>query len=430
MLFNSTEFLVFLFIVMTLYFSLNKLRLVSVGKFLLVGCSLVFYSWFDISNLPIIVVSILVNYVISHRILQTKNKLYLLAGIVFNIFLLGYYKYFDFLVVNTNDLFGTGFEIHNIALPLAISFFTLQQIAYLIDIYEGLLKKQSFIDYVLFVSFFPQLIIGPIVHHSEMMPQFKKLRTKLFSLNNVSVGILLFAIGFMKKILIADNIAPDVNFFFDEAQALTLIEAWQASLGFTFQLYFDFSGYTDMALGIALMLNIKLPINFNSPLKAVSIIDFWLRWHITLTNFLTTYIYTPILYSFKKLDFKKSLIAVFITFVLCGIWHGAGWTYIVFGVLHASILMLNHVWRRYKLPMNKLLGWFLTFNFVNITFTIFRAKDMDEAWKILSAMFDYSDLGHFSFTHFIFSILIAALIAFTFKNSGEISKKFLIFLKS
>ncbi|HGZ69965.1 MAG TPA: MBOAT family protein, partial [Nitratifractor sp.] len=301
MLFNSYEFIFFFLpIVYFVYFYLNKKHLVEASKAFMVFASLFFYSWWNISYLPLILVSMLFNYTLGRELstprhLQKISKKALLAfGVTMNLLLLGYFKYMDFFIANINRFTGTHIELLHLALPLAISFYTFQQIAYLVDSYRGETKEYDFLNYAVFVTFFPQLIAGPIVHHSEMMPQFAKLRNKVVNLRNVALGLFIFFMGLFKKVVIADTFATWATQGFDVAKELNMLEAWSASLSYTFQLYFDFSGYTDMAIGLGLLFNIKLPTNFLSPYKATSIQDFWRRWHITLSRFLKDYIYIPL----------------------------------------------------------------------------------------------------------------------------------------
>ena len=393
MLFNSYEFIfIFLPVTFLVYFYLSKKRLTIACKGWLVFSSVFFYGWWNIIYLPLILISVIFNFLIASlmqkqiRNKYLSNKSLLKAGLFFNIGLLAYFKYADFFISNLNWLADTNLVSLNLVLPLAISFFTLQQIAFLVDSYEGLAKEKNFLDYAVFVTFFPQLIAGPIVHHKEMMPQFENIRNKVKNYKNISLGLLIFSIGLFKKVVIADTFAVWATNGFDVATTLNLFEAWVTSLSYTFQLYFDFSGYTDMAIGAALLFNIRLPINFNSPLKATDIIDFWQRWHITLTNFITTYIYTPIIRSFNKFNFHKAMIATLVTFLIAGLWHGASWMFVIFGGLHGLALVVNNYWRKTKIKMNKILAWFITFNFFNITLIFFRAKEFEDAFKVLSGM--------------------------------------------
>ena len=420
MLFNSYEF-IFAFVPISffIYFYLNHKRLNILAKGWLVIASLFFYSWWNIAYLPLILISVLFNYLIASYMLTSKKlnnkyfskKILLQIGLLFNIGLLAYFKYADFFISNTNILVNTDIPLLYLTLPLAISFFTLQQIAFLVDSYEGLAKEKNFLDYTIFVTFFPQLIAGPIVHHKEMMPQFKSNKNKLKNYNNIAMGLFIFSIGLFKKVVIADTFAIWATSGFDTAASLNLLEAWFTSLSYTFQLYFDFSGYTDMAIGAALLFNIKLPVNFNSPYRATGIIDFWKRWHITLSNFITVYIYTPLVRSFDQLTFHKAMIATFLTFLIAGLWHGASWMFVIFGGLHGIALVVNNYWKKTKIKMNKVLAWFITFNFINITMVFFRAKEFDDATKVLRSMFSLDNIE--------LPILLADLIPFLSKYGVE-----------
>lgn len=398
MLFNSYEFIfAFLPITFFVYFYLNHKKLTVASKGFLVFSSLFFYAWWNIVYLPIILTSMLFNYLIGVSLKESEigckkisKKVLVTFGIILNLLLLGYFKYMDFFIENFNFITGSSIELLNLALPLAISFFTFQQIAYLVDSYRQETKEYDFLTYSLFVTFFPQLIAGPIVHHSEMMPQFEKTKNKVKNYKNISLGIFIFSIGLFKKVVIADTFAIWATEGFDVASTLNFFEAWATSLSYTFQLYFDFSGYTDMAIGLALFFNIKLPINFNSPYKATNIQDFWRRWHITLSRFLKDYIYIP-LGGNKKGEFRifTNLLA---TFVIGGIWHGAGWTFIFWGILHGIALIIHRIWSKLNFKIWTWLSWIITFNFVNIAWVFFRAEEWDDAVKILSSMFDVSNI--------------------------------------
>ena len=451
MLFNSAIFIfIFLPITFFIYFYLNKLRLIEASKGFLVFSSLFFYSWWNIVYLPLILTSMLLNYLVGN-ILAKKNptkfsrKHILILGIIANLTLLGYFKYSDFFIENFNLLAGTKLGLLHLALPLAISFFTFQQIAYLVDSYREETKEYNFLNYALFVTFFPQLIAGPIVHHSEMMPQFSNLRNNYLHYRNILLGLFIFSIGLFKKVVIADTFAVWATAGFDGGATLNFLEAWTTSLSYTFQLYFDFSGYTDMAIGVALLFNIKLPINFNSPYKALDIQDFWRRWHITLSRFLKDYIYIP-LGGNRKGSFRTyaNLLA---TFILGGIWHGAGWTFVFWGFLHGMALIIHRFWKKFGFNMPKVLAWFITFNFINIAWVFFRAKEWSDALKVLEGMFDitnivipqklYEWLGFLdnygiSFdkvmtqtnhnSHYILVVVVGTFILIFSKNSMELSK--------
>jgi len=319
-----------------------------------------------------------------------SKKIILILGVVFNLSLLGYFKYTDFLIENINRAFDSNAELLQLALPLAISFFTFQQIAFLVDSYRQETKEYDFLNYAIFVTFFPQLIAGPIVHHKEMMPQFTNTRNKVKNYRNIAIGLFIFSIGLFKKVVIADTFAVWATQGFDVVTTLNLFEAWATSLSYTFQLYFDFSGYTDMAIGLALLFNIKLPINFNSPYKATNIQDFWRRWHMTLSRFLRDYVYIP-LGGNKKGKFRtyNNLMA---TFLIGGLWHGAGWTFVFWGFLHGLALMVQRFWSKLGFKLWTWLAWLITFNFVNIAWVFFRAKEWDDAVKVLGSMFNLNNV--------------------------------------
>ena len=396
MLFNSYEF-IFLFLPFTffIYFYLLSKRLMVGAKGFLVFSSLFFYSWWNIAYLPLILTSMLFNYTVGNSLnsnfkkIKIGKKTLLTLGIVANLSLLAYFKYSDFFLENLNLLLDSQIGLLHLALPLAISFFTFQQIAYLVDSYRNETNEYDFLNYALFVTFFPQLIAGPIVHHKEMMPQFASRWNAIKNYTNIATGLFIFSIGLFKKVVLADTFAIWATNGFDKAETLNIIEAWATSLSYTFQLYFDFSGYTDMAIGAALLFNIRLPINFNSPYKALNIQDFWRRWHITLSRFLKDYIYIP-LGGNRKGDFRtyNNLLA---TFLIGGIWHGAGWTFIFWGFLHGIALVFFHAYSKLNFRISKVLAWFITFNFINITWVFFRAKEFDDAIKVLHSMF-FGDL--------------------------------------
>jgi alginate O-acetyltransferase complex protein AlgI len=399
MLFNSYEFIfVFLPITFFVYFYLNHKRLTEASKGFLVCSSLFFYSWWNVAYLPIILASMTFNYVIGRSLNKTCNnkgkgfskKSILIFGVALNLSLLGYFKYADFFIENINIAFSVNAESLNLLLPLAISFFTFQQIAYLVDSYRQETKEYDFLNYALFVTFFPQLIAGPIVHHKEMMPQFAKTRNKVKNYRNIAMGLFIFSIGLFKKVVIADTFAVWATQGFDVATTLNLFEAWATSLSYTFQLYFDFSGYTDMAIGLALLFNIRLPVNFNSPYKATNIQDFWRRWHITLSRFLRDYVYIP--FGGNRKGGFRTYNNLMATFVIGGLWHGAGWTFVFWGFLHGLALIIQKLWEKLGFKLWTWLAWLITFNFVNIAWVFFRAKEWDDAVKVLDSMFSLDNL--------------------------------------
>jgi D-alanyl-lipoteichoic acid acyltransferase DltB (MBOAT superfamily) len=385
----------------------------------------------------------LFNYVIGNSLNSKKEenkksfskKSILIFGIAANLSLLGYFKYADFFIENFNIVAQTNINLFNLLLPLAISFFTFQQIAYLVDSYRQETKEYDFLNYALFVTFFPQLIAGPIVHHSEMMPQFANKWNAVKKYRNIALGLFIFSIGLFKKVVIADTFAVYSSAGFDTATTLNLFESWATSLSYTFQLYFDFSGYTDMAIGIALLFNIKLPINFNSPYKARNIQDFWRRWHITLSRFLRDYVYIPL--GGNKISSFRTYSNLLATFVIGGLWHGAGWTFVFWGFLHGMALVIHRAWSNLGFKMWTWLAWLITFNFVNIAWVFFRAKEWDDAIRILSSMFSLDNvvialsLENISGDLFTILWIIAGFIlVLFFKNTVEKAKELKINYKT
>jgi alginate O-acetyltransferase complex protein AlgI len=435
MLFNSYEFIfAFLPITFFIYFYLNYKRLTIASEVFLIVASLFFYSWWNIIYLPLILFSMSFNYAIGSSITQetkVSKKTLLIIGIITNVALLGYFKYYDFFIENVNFVFNTHIALLHLTLPLGISFFTFQQIAYLVDSYKGETKEYNFLNYALFVTFFPQLIAGPIVHHKEMMPQFSKLRNKVKNYKNIALGLFIFSIGLFKKAVIADSFAAFANKGFDKLDSLTFIEGWATSLAYTFQLYFDFSGYTDMAIGIALLFNIKLPKNFYSPYKAKSIQDFWRRWHITLSRFLKNYVYIPL--GGNRKGKVRTYINLMTTFLIGGIWHGAGWTFVFWGFLHGMALVIHRVWKKLGFKLWTWLAWLITFNFINITWVFFRAKNWNDGIKVLKGMFGFNGFGHLKLllslggdkidSMFILILFLAMPIVLRYKNSMQLLNK-------
>lgn len=388
MLFNSFTFIFFFFpvVLAVLYATRGRQNFAYPW---LVAASLFFYGWWNPANLPLILISMLVNYSIGTRLGHVPHRGLLTLGIVTNLAALGYYKYANFFVESVNSVFATSYFMQNIALPLAISFFTFQQIAYLVDAYRGETREYNFLKYMLFVTFFPQLIAGPIVHHREMMPQFQNYGPKQLNWHNLALGLVVFTIGLMKKVLIADSLSPFVGQVFgavEQGADVTIFEAWGAAICYTLQLYFDFSGYADMAIGAGLAMGIRLPLNFDSPYKSCSIIEFWRRWHMTLSRFLRDYLYIPLGGKYNR---YRNLI---ITMLLGGFWHGAGLTFIVWGGMHGGYLAINHFWKRRGYTMPALLGWFITFLAVVASWVVFRAESMGSASEMLKTMAGFNGI--------------------------------------
>lgn len=405
MLFNSPEFLFgFLPLVLGVYYALGRL---GAGRpvYFLVAASLFFYGWWNPAYLLLIAASIGFNYCIGRLILtgaEKRRKPLLLFGVSGNLAAIGYFKYAGFITQNIDAVFATGYALSDIVLPLAISFFTFQQIAFLVDAYQGKVHSIALSRYGLFVLFFPQLIAGPIVHHAQMMPQFERGIRPGEAGRNINRGVTLFSIGLFKKIVLADTLALIANPSFAMAaaqQSMTFGDAWTGALAYTFQLYFDFSGYSDMALGLAIMFGIRLPLNFYSPYKASSIIDFWRRWHMTLSHFLRDYVYIPL--GGNRLGRPRRYINLMITMLLGGLWHGAGWSFVVWGGLHGLFLAVNHGWRalraRSNAPglnaLNAFLAPLLTFICVVLAWVYFRAPDLESAHYMLHAMFNFAAGG-------------------------------------
>lgn len=402
MLFNSYEF-IFAFLPVTLIIFIFIARINSETAIAwLVFASLFFYGWWNPVYLILIISSMGVNYSTGYLINRfrdnrKKAKFLLIVGILFNLSLLGYYKYANFFLENIGYILESEFRVRQILLPLAISFFTFQQLAFLIDAYKGITKEYKFLHYALFVTFFPQLIAGPIVHHKEILPQFMDRKNLAFKMNNITVGLIIFSIGLFKKAVLADGIAAYANPVFsasDAGQHLDFFLSWGGVLSYTLQLYFDFSGYSDMAIGGARLFGIKLPLNFHSPYKALNIIEFWRHWNMTLSRFLRDYIYIAL--GGNKSGKIRRYLNLFTTMLLGGLWHGAGWTFIIWGALHGFYLMVNHIWRYIAEKTNLLFlehstiwrgfCWLLTFLAVVIGWVFFRATSFDSALLLLQSM--------------------------------------------
>jgi alginate O-acetyltransferase complex protein AlgI len=402
MVFSSDTFLLGFLPVAYLMFLLARAtghRQLVVGW--LIIASLFFYGWWNVSYLALILISIAANYSLGrvlHRWAQKpRGRLLLASGVVANLGTIAYYKYAGFFVGVVNDVYPSNLGVGEILLPLAISFFTFQQIAFLVDSYRGETREYGFLDYCLYVVFFPQLIAGPIVYHREAIPQYQG--GAFFSAGNrdLSIGLTMLVLGLAKKVLLADNLAAHANSVFDAAaqgNAIDPATAWTGALAYTFQLYFDFSGYSDMAIGLARMFGIRLPFNFNSPYKATSIVDFWRRWHITLSRFLREYLYFSL--GGNRRGFVRRYVNLLVTMVLGGLWHGAGWSFLIWGALHGVYLIINHGWvkilksfglggiRQFKLYV--LAAWSITFAAVVVGWVFFRADDVGTALAMLNAM--------------------------------------------
>lgn len=388
MLFNSFEYLlVFLPLTAVIYFWLNRHTDGLYGKLWLVAASLFFYGWWSIAYLWLIGGSMLFNYGMARWLGQLRSnqaRTVLIAAIACNLALLGYYKYADFFIGNINPLLNQPLPLLQLALPLGISFFTFTQIAFLADVYRGKAREYNLTHYFLFVTYFPHLIAGPIMHHKEMMPQFAATTAQAVNWKNIYLGLFILAIGLLKKVVLADSLATAANTGFNSKDILLFQDAWLSSLSYTLQLYFDFSGYTDMAIGASLIFNIRLPENFNSPYKARNIRDFWQRWHITLSRWLRDYLYIPL--GGNRYGIPRSYAALIITFLLGGLWHGPSWTFVIWGLLHGAAAVLHRIWQQCNCKIPEFSSWLLTFLFVNFAWVFFRADDIATATNILKSM--------------------------------------------
>lgn len=402
MLFNSYEFiLLFLPLVAAIFYWLKFTTPTAAPVLWLIAASLFFYSWWRPEYLSLLIYSIIGNYLLglylgTGEIKPSIKKCVLIVGVTANLSVLAYFKYANLIVDAINHMVGLEWDTLSILLPLAISFFTFQQIAYLVDSYQGKTKHYGFLHYCLFVSFFPQLIAGPIVHHRDVMPQFIASRKSRFEYSHLAIGLAIFAAGLAKKVLIADNMALYATPIFTKADAggiITLFEAWQGVSAYSLQLYFDFSGYCDMAVGAARCFGIILPMNFNSPYKSRNIIEFWRRWHITLSSFLRDYLYIAL--GGNRKGAVRRYVNLFLTMLLGGLWHGAGWNFVIWGGLHGIYLMVNHAWRAlfrglslpaFLNPVSSFFSLMVTLLAVALGWVFFRSETLDGAFEIIKGM--------------------------------------------
>jgi D-alanyl-lipoteichoic acid acyltransferase DltB (MBOAT superfamily) len=399
MLFSSYAFLFQFLPATVLAFAAARRHSPRAGIMVLAGVSLIFYGTWRPVYLLLLIASVAVNFSLGLRMEDPLRRRAIGAfGVALNLAVLCYFKYTNFIFDSLNTLTGAPLPFFNIILPLGISFFTFQQIAYLVDVMRGAKVERDIVSYTLFVSFFPHLIAGPLVHHAEMIPQFKRGRTGRSSVL-AARGLAIFAAGLFKKVVIADNLAQFVSPVFahlDAGGGVTTPWAWLAILAYSLQIYFDFSGYSDMAIGLALMFGIRLPVNFRSPYRAISIIEFWRRWHITLSRFLREYLYIPL--GGNRLGEQRRYINLMVTMLLGGLWHGAGWNYLIWGGLHGVYLSINHLWRGWRggnahVPAagwaTKGFCWAITFFAVVVAWVFFRARTMAGAWQMLGGLFGF-----------------------------------------
>jgi D-alanyl-lipoteichoic acid acyltransferase DltB (MBOAT superfamily) len=386
MLFNSQGFLlIFLPLTLLLYFAFAKKETLRI--WVLISASLFFYAYWDLRFLPLLVISVTFNWFCSKWHALFPYRSILIAGVAVNLLIIGFFKYTNFLLGNVAATAGAEFAPWNIVLPLGISFFTFQQISYLVDLKRGTAPIYPFHKYVLYVTFFPQLIAGPIVRHNEIIKQyaFDPFRDGVYE--RLSKGFGLLFIGLFKKMILADTMAETASFLFNDAAAgntLSFYGSWVAAAAYTLQIYYDFSGYSDMAIGLGFMFGLTIPINFNAPYLAISIRDFWRRWHITLSRFLRDYLYIPM--GGNRYGPARQVLALMVTMLLGGLWHGAGWTFVIWGGLHGLALVLNHLWEKTGMPMPRSIGWVLTVTFVMFGWVIFRADNLETASAIMQSM--------------------------------------------
>ena len=403
MLFNSYAFIFAYFpIVLIGFFLIGKRNIRAAAGFLALA-SLFFYGWWSVEAMPLLLASICFNYWAGLRLTPApgrtdrQRKRMLVFALAVDLAILAVFKYANFFIANVNDGLAaagaTPISMLHIALSIGISFYTFTQIAFLVDCWQGKVHERSFVHYALFVTYFPHLIAGPVLHHAQMMPQFANPANYRFNPDKVALGLAIFSFGLAKKLLIADKMGEYADMFFNGVAGGTIptvISAWLGVLAYTLQIYFDFSGYSDMAVGLSLCLGVRLPLNFNSPYKSTSIIEFWRRWHISLSTFLRDYLYVPL--GGNRKGEARRYINLFLTMLLGGLWHGAAWTFVIWGALHGTFLMINHLWnakvRRHATPgrLARVAGWLLTFVCVMVAWVVFRAESVNAALEIYKGM--------------------------------------------
>jgi len=398
MLLNSFLYLfLFLPVVALGYYYLGRAKATRFAQAFLLAVSLAFYAYAKPEYLPVLVGSILFNCWVAHRIcrqpLPGPRKAWLYAALTINVLLLAAFKYSGPLLGHIGQAVGLGIDLGHLEFPLGISFFTLTQVMFLVDCYQGFAQPVSLFDHATSVAFFPCISSGPITRIAELQPQLHQELPGEDRARQACHGLFLLALGLTKKVVLADTLAQIVNVGWGSVGHLSCIEAWTFSFAYTFQMYFDFSGYTDMAMGSAWLLGIQIPKNFNAPYLATSISEFWQRWHMSLTHFITNYLYTPILRSFGKATLATSAVATILAMTIAGVWHGSAWTYVIWGVMHGVALAVNQIWKRRKLKMSRGLGWLLTFLWVNATLVVFRAPSVTSALDMLKAMLPSANLA-------------------------------------
>lgn len=393
MYFQSHVFiLAFLPLTLLGWWQLNRMRKHTAARLFLFACSLFFYGYLTISFVPILLGSIVFNFTAGRAIAQAtrKRRLFLVLSLVVNLGLLGYFKYSNFFIENLNVLFHSSIGFLSVLLPLGISFFTFQQIAYLVDVYRNEAPEYAILDYALYVSFFPCVVSGPIAFHHEVIPQLREAKNRKFSLEVFSEGLISFSLGLCKKVILADAFGAAADWGYASIDLLNSTTAFVVVLSYTLQLYFDFSGYTDMARGVALMLGIRLPQNFDAPYKALTISQFWKGWHMTMTRFFTRYLYIPLGGSHKGTG--RTCLNILLIFLASGLWHGANWTFVVWGGLHGVAMVADRLFGKRVETIHPVLSWGLTFAYVNFCWVFFRAESIPAALSMCKAVLRF-DLG-------------------------------------
>lgn len=443
MIFSSHAFLFyFMPVVFIGYLILVKLGRNKLMKAWLVLASLVFYAQGSLSFLPWFAATVLFNFCIGALLIRYEDKkvfrsLIFALGLLENIGLLAYFKYTNFFIENLNRFAGTDFSLKNIILPIGISFFTFRLIAYIVDAYRGHIKKYSFLDFLVFATFFPMLIVGPIVHHTDIVSQLEDPKTYKINKENIAKGLFLFSIGCAKKVLLADPLIALAKNYYRNPVPSGFFDSWFAVLAYTFAYYFDFSGYGDMAVGLGLFFNIELPFNFNSPYKARNFADFWRRWNITLSTFLNDYVFKSI-YKFGD-RLGKLIFSIMVTFLVSGVWHGAGWHFVVWGIVNGIFVCIANIMILKSKRLPSFLAWALTFAGILLTRILFDSQNTAQAVKVLKILVDirplFSDTRAFlsagltyiqGHIHELIVLMVGAVICFAFKNSKEMAEEFQI----
>ena len=427
------------------FYSLRAIHRHNEAKIWLILGSIFFYCYYTFQNLPVLVFSVVFNFLIGKKVRGNKHLFFF--GLFINVLTLAFFKYKNLSLLSLNWFGNFNLNPADLIFPLGLSFFTIQQISYLSDCYEGLIENKKFIDYSLFITFFPHLISGPILDPKKQMPQLENLEKQHATSDRFSLGLFLITIGIAKKVLIAEFFAPYAKIGFDEAIRPDFFLAWKSTISYSFQLYYDFSGYTDMSIGLAHLFLLKLPQNFNSPFKSLSVIEFWSRWHITLSQFITTYVFTPTVRLFNKISFEKMMLATLISMLISGVWHGDDWTFVLYGLIHGFALIFNHLRKKKKKKLSPKMAWFFTFVFINLGLVIFRSASISRAHLMIKGLLglngvivpkigikNFGILSQYGFSLgsyfypkdylFLMMTIFCFISIFKFKNSLELEAQF------